>query len=110
MMRIDGDDFFSWLAAHGTNESVGLPGRYFHSPLATFLSHKAGYVVGEDGKRYGRANVELYHWLELPRWAQVFASLSERLFCGRAISAYEAVGVLAEVEALLVPVLVASCG
>ncbi|HEY3994246.1 MAG TPA: hypothetical protein VGM01_15360 [Ktedonobacteraceae bacterium] len=107
MMRIDSDEFFSWLAAHGTDEFVGFPGRYFHSPLANFLSQKAGYVVGEDGKRYSRANVELYHWLELPRWAQVFALLSERSFCGRAISAYEAVCVLAEVEAVVVPALVA---
>jgi drug/metabolite transporter superfamily protein YnfA len=93
------EEFFAWLASHSTNEIVGQPGRCFHSPLAQFLSWKSGYVICEDGRRYGRSVVPDCRWLELPSWAQLFATLSERSF-GRALSAYEAVCVLAEVEAL----------
>jgi hypothetical protein len=100
VLLIDFEEFFSWLASHASNESVGRPGRDFHSPLARFLSQKTGHVMGEDGLRYGWAMVETHLWRDLPQWAQVFASLSERSF-GGALSAYEAVCVLVHVEEVL---------
>ena len=103
LMSLEMDDFFSWLASHSDEESVGLPGQCFHSPLARFLSHKAGFTMGVDGKRYGWALADACRWLELPRWAQVFAAYSERWF-GRELSAYEAVGLLVQVEEFCAPV------
>lgn len=105
-MRIDMNEFFDWLAAHRTNDIVGLPGQCFHSPLARFLSAKAGCTVGVDGERYGSALVDTCRWFLLPRWAALFTTLSEKLF-GSTLSAYEAVGLLVEVETLLAPALVA---
>lgn len=105
-LRCDLDDFFLWLASFSPDALVGQPGRYFHSPLALFLSEKAGHVVGEDGRRYGRAVVDPCFWCELPRWAQLFASLAERSHCP-ALLAYDAVGLLVEVETRLAPVLAA---
>jgi hypothetical protein len=88
LMCFEMDEFFSWLASHHDEESVSLPGQCFHSLLARFLSHKAGFTIGVEGKRYGWALADECRWLELPRWAQAFAVYSERLF-GRDFSAYE---------------------
>ena len=92
--------FFLWLVSHETNGVVGYPGRCFHSPLALFFSQQSGCVIGEDGMRYGYAHIDIDRWNMLPRWAQWFALLCERSF-GCALSAYEAVEVLAEVEVML---------
>lgn len=105
LRRLDMDDFFHWLASHHDEESVGQPGQCFHSPLAHFLSHTFGFTVGVDGKRYGWALADACCWVELPRWAQVFAAYSERWF-GRELSAYEAFCLLVQVEELLAPALV----
>jgi hypothetical protein len=58
--------------------------------------------MGEDGKRYGRVIAESHLWRDLPTWAQVFASLTERAL-GSSLSAYDAVTVLVQVETLLAP-------
>ncbi|HEU5380507.1 MAG TPA: hypothetical protein VFV38_34215 [Ktedonobacteraceae bacterium] len=102
----DLEDFFLWLASFSPDELVGQPGRYFHSPLALFLSEKVGHVMGEDGRRYGCAIVDPCFWYELPRWAQMFASLAERSHCS-ALLAYDAVGLLVEVETWFAPMLAA---
>lgn len=106
MNVLDFEVFFLWLAAHRSDEVVGAPGRYFHSPLAAFLSQQEGCVMGEDGMRYGRASIDVRQWKLLPMWAQWFARLGEGSF-GDALTAYEAVTLLAHVEQMLVPVLVA---
>lgn len=106
VLCIDMNEFFDWLAAHHDDDVVGLPGQCFHAPLARFLSSQAGFTVGVDGERYGWALSDACRWLLLPRWAAIFTSLSEKLF-GSQLSAYEAVGLLVEVETLLAPVLVA---
>lgn len=100
------DEFFNWLASHSDGDIVGLPGRSFHSPLAQFLYWKSGQVVGEDGRKYGRASAPVHLWLDMPQWAQRFSSLSERML-GRALSAYEAVCLLIEVEASISSLLAA---
>src|SRR5260370_42289427 len=99
LMRLEMNDFFEWLAAHHDDESVGQRGQCFHSPLARWLSAKAGFTIGVDGMRYGWALAESCRWVELPRWAQAFATYSEKLF-GSQLTAYEAVGLLVEVEVL----------
>jgi len=101
-VRLDLEEFFLWLASYSPNDLVGQPGRCFNSPLALFLSSKSGCVMGEDGKRYGRAIVESHLWRFLPLWAQVFASLTEHAL-GSSLSAYDAVVFLVQVETLLVP-------
>lgn len=100
------DEFFNWLASYSDSDIVGVPGRCFHSPLAQFLCWKSGQVIGEDGKRYGRASIDEHFWFEMPQWAQLFASFSEHTL-GRALTAYEALCVLIDVETTLSPVLVA---
>ena len=100
MISIDFEEFFTWLASHAPHESVGQPGRCFHSPLACFLSAKCGFTIGENGFTFGRSVMDDRCWLSLPAWAQVFATLSERFF-GTTLSAYEAVGLLAQAEAAL---------
>ena len=97
------DEFFTWLASHHDQDVVGWPGRCFHSPLARFLSFKAGCTMGEDGSRYGSALVDDCRWLQLPHWAHTFAVFCEAWF-GRELTAYEAVGLLAQVETALSPV------
>lgn len=98
LLRVEFEEFFAWLVSHtNDDESVGQPGRCFHSPISRYLSWKTGHVVGEDGQYYGRAVLDACQWQPLPRWAQRFAACSERAF-GRALTAYEAVCVLAQVE------------
>jgi hypothetical protein len=108
-LGMDMDDFFHWLAAFRPDEIVGLPGQCFHSPLARFLSDQAGCAVGVDGERYGSALADPCCWRLLPRWAMLFTVLSEKLF-GSSLTAYEAVGLLVEVETQLAPVLVVETG
>lgn len=107
-MSISFEDFFLWLASFRPADPVGSPGRYFNSPLALFLSARMGYVMGEDGRRYGRAAVDSFFWHELPQWAQMFARLSEFAWFSERLQSAEmtaddAVTILVQVETVLTP-------
>lgn len=100
LMQLEMNAFFEWLCLHRDDDIVGLPGRCFHSPLACWLSALAGRAIGVDEMRYGWALADTCRWALLPLWARVFAAYSEKLF-GRAMSAYEAVSLLVQVETAL---------
>jgi hypothetical protein len=100
MQLLTMDDFLSWLASHRDYEIVGLAGQCFDSPLSRWLSQRLGYLVGVEGKQYGRVQVDTCRWLHLPTWAQVFSQCCERHFA-RPLSAYDAVGLLVQVETAL---------
>ncbi len=102
-MRIDFDDFLAWIASHADDEVIGLPGQCFHSPLACYLSSRMGRVYGVEGMRYGWALADECRWFPLPRWAQLFSTLSETWF-GRALTALQAIDLLIRVEGMLLPV------
>ena len=57
-------------------------------------------VIGVDDACYGWALRDARCWYPLPRWAQVFVMLCESRVMG-ALTAYDAVGLLAEAEGLL---------
>src|SRR5258707_14509503 len=99
-VRLDLEEFFLWLASYSPNDLVGQPGRCFNSPLALFLSSKSGCVMGEDGKRYGRAIVESHLWRFLTIWEQVVACLTVNDL-GSSLSAYDAGVLLFHVATLL---------
>jgi hypothetical protein len=98
--EVDFEEFFEWLSFYGDEEVVGVPGRCFDSPLARFLSAKEGMLVGVDDRWYGRALVDARCWRPLPMWARVFEALCENRF-GRVLTAYDAVGLLVHVEAVV---------
>lgn len=100
MICLDMNAFFEWLCSYHDHDVVGLPGRCFHSPLARWLSALSGRAMGVDEMRYGWALADGRSWVTLPYWAQMFASYSERLF-GASLTAYEAVGLLVQVETAL---------
>jgi hypothetical protein len=79
---------------------VGDPSSFYHSPLALWLSERAGNVVGVDGAWFGRALDACQFWRLLPRWAVVFASYLE---CASSlpVTGLEALDVLARVELAL---------
>lgn len=93
------EDFCSWLCRHEWDD-VGQPGRCFQSPLALWLSEMTGHVYGVDGLRYGRALWDGCCWLELPRWAQVFAARLEQVSTS-VVMGYQAFAILAHVETAL---------
>lgn len=105
-LTVDFEAFFAWLASHRDTDVVGLPGRYFDSPLARWLSAQSGMVIGVDDRRYGWALADERYWCELPYWAQVFEAFSEKYF-GFSLTAYETVALLVQVETVLSPVLAA---
>lgn len=93
------EDFGSWLCRHEW-DCVGQPLLCFQSPLALWLSEVTGHVYGVDGLRYGRALWDGCCWLELPRWAQVFAMRLEQVSAS-VVMGYQAFAVLAHVEMAL---------
>ena len=93
------EDFCSWLCRH-ERESVGQPGMCFQSPLALWLSERTGHVYGVDGFHYGRASWDDCCWLELPRWARLFAARLEHMSAS-VVMGYEAFAILAHVETAL---------
>src|SRR5215831_188374 len=96
---LDLDSFCTWLCDHG-DEVVGYADRWFDSPLARWLSERAGQCYGVDGTCYGPASCEEALWL-LPRWAQLFVACLERA-SRSAVTGSCALVVLAQVELLLV--------
>ena len=95
---IDLESFCTWLCAHG-DEVVGYPGRWFDSPLARWLSERAGQCYGVDRLCYGPTSCEEALWL-LPRWAQLFVPSLERA-SGSPVTGAFALVVLAQVELIL---------
>lgn len=97
-LDIDLESFCTWLCEH-SDEVVGHPGQWFGSPLALWLSERAGQRYGVDGSCYGRASCEEAQW-PLPRWAQVFVAYLEQTVA-YPVTGYQAFVVLARVELAL---------
>lgn len=90
------DDFCSWLCEKEL-QVVGFPCAWFGDPLAEWISSQTGHIYGVDGKVYGRALYDVCHWRRLPRWAQLFVLWIEK-YAHRALTGFEALGILADIE------------
>lgn len=95
MDALDWDAFCSWLCDR-ESVVVGLPGMWFHDPLALYLSEVFGRVYGVDGAFYGPACVDPAYWSWLPAWAQRFSSRLQR-YALREMTGAEVFAVLADV-------------
>jgi hypothetical protein len=92
--------FAEWLANH-EQEVVGYTGRIFDSPLARWLSDRAGRLYGIDEGRYGWALVDDCYWRPLPRWAQLFSHWLEASPVPEQVTGRQAFSHLAMVELAL---------
>ncbi len=95
MDALDWDAFCGWLCER-ESVVVGLPGTWFHDPLALYLSGLFGRVYGVDGVFYGPACVDPVSWSWLPAWAQRFSSRLQR-YALREMTGAQVFAVLAEV-------------
>jgi hypothetical protein len=89
------DAFVSWLCEH-EGRFVGIPGRYFESPLARWLEETYGRVYGVNEYCCWLASDE-QRLFRLPAWARLFVVQSERM-AYRAVTGSEAFMMLACIE------------
>jgi hypothetical protein len=94
------DAFGGWLCER-EYEVVGVPGRYFDSPVARFLSETYGQVYGVDDEGMCWRACEDWRRFRLSSWVRLFLRMTEQTRAFRPVTGAEAFASLVAVEARL---------